>query len=67
MQALVKKGRKKSIQLFTENMIKELLGWIMEKHLDKIETMEKKSLSYYKIMILNIQVINQKSFTKKTL
>ena len=61
--SLTKMG-KTSIHHFTENMNKELFVSIMEKYLKEIETMVGKTLSWYKIMILNIQAIKQKSFTK---
>ena len=41
----ISKGGKTSIQLFTENMTKELYVSIMEKHLKEIETMAGKTLS----------------------
>ena len=55
---------KASIQLFTGNMTKELYVSIMEKHLKEMETMARKTFSWYEIMTLNIQVIWQKNFTK---
>ena len=53
----ISKGGKTSIQLFTENMTKELYVSIMEKRLKEMETMGGKTLSWYKIMTINIQVI----------
>ena len=53
----ISKGGKTSIQLFTENMTKELYVSIMEKLLKEMETMGGKTLSWYEIMTLNIQVI----------
>ena len=53
----ISKVGKTSIQLFTENMTKELYVSIMEKRLKEIETMGGKTLSLYEIMTLNIQVI----------
>ena len=55
-QVLVK-VKKTSIQYFTENMIKEIYVSIMEKHLKEMETMARKTLNWYEIMTLNIQVI----------
>ena len=37
-----KNGKKKSIQLFNENMTKELFVSIMDKHLKEMETMTRK-------------------------
>ena len=53
----ISKGGKTNIQLFTENMTKELYVSIMEKRLKEMETMGGKTLSWYEIMTLNIQVI----------
>ena len=53
----ISKGGKTSIQHFTENMTKELYVSIMEKHLKEMERMAGKTLSWYEIMTLNIQVI----------
>ena len=53
----ISKGGKTSIQHFTENMTKELYVSIMEKRLKKMETKGGKTLSWYEIMTLNIQVI----------
>ena len=40
----ISKNRKTSIQLFTENMIKELFISIMEKHLKEIKIIARKTL-----------------------
>ena len=53
----ISKGGKTSIQSLTENMTKEQYVSIMEKRLKEMETMAGKTLSWYKIMTLNIQVI----------
>ena len=53
----ISKGGKTSIQLFTENMTKELYVSIMEKRLKEMETIGGKTLSWYEIITLNIQVI----------
>ena len=53
----ISKWGKTSIQLFTENMTKELYVSIMEKRLKEMETMGGKTLSWYEIVTLNIQVI----------
>ena len=52
------KGGKTSIQLFTENMTKELYVSIMEIHLKEMERMAGKNFELiYDIMTLSIQVI----------
>ena len=43
--ACISKGRKTSIQLFAENMTKELFVSVIEKHLKEMETMTGKTLS----------------------
>ena len=55
-QVLVKE-EKQVFSFFTENMTKELYVSIMEKRLKEMETMGGKTLSWYEIMTLNIQVI----------
>ena len=53
----ISKSGKTSIQLFTENMTKELYVSITEKHLKEMERMAGKTLSWYEIMTLSIQAI----------
>ena len=53
----ISKGGKTSIHHFTENMTKELYVSIMEKHLKEMERMAGKTLSWYEINTINIQVI----------
>ena len=53
----ISKSGKRSIQIFTENMTKELYVSIMEKHWKKWKEWQGKTLSWYEKMTLNIQVI----------
>ena len=61
----ISKSAKASIQLIAENLTKGLLFVsIIEKHLKVMETMVRKTLSWYEIVILHILIIYKKSFNK---